>query len=98
MLGPTDRRRQSAGEPRPNRVWEAALKAAELRHVTQHSLRHTYASLLIAQGENPEYISKRWGTPRSRTSPVLESARIGTLGFPDKGDSSWPAFRSLRPA
>jgi hypothetical protein len=30
--------------------------------------------------------------------PVLDSARIGTLGFPDKGDSSWPAFRSLRPA
>jgi hypothetical protein len=34
----------------------------------------------------------------ARASPVLDSARIGTLGFPDKGDSSWPAFRSLRPA
>jgi len=33
-----------------------------------------------------------------KASPVLDSARIGTLGFPDKGDSSWPAFRSLRPA
>jgi hypothetical protein len=34
----------------------------------------------------------------ARASPVLDSARIGTLGFPDRGDSSWPAFRSLRPA
>jgi hypothetical protein len=34
----------------------------------------------------------------ARASPVLDSARIGTLGFPDKGDSSRPAFRSLRPA
>jgi hypothetical protein len=34
----------------------------------------------------------------ARASPVLDSARIRTLGFPDKGDSSWPAFRSLRPA
>jgi hypothetical protein len=24
----------------------------------------------------------------ARASPVLDSARIGTLGFPDKGDSS----------
>jgi len=44
-----------------NRVWEPAVKAAGLRHVTQHSLRHTYASLLIAQGENPKYISEQMG-------------------------------------
>jgi hypothetical protein len=34
----------------------------------------------------------------ARANPVLDSARIGTLSLPDKGDSSWPAFRSLRPA
>jgi hypothetical protein len=34
----------------------------------------------------------------TRASPMLDSARIGTLGFPGKGDLSWPAFRSLRPA
>jgi integrase len=44
-----------------NRVWAPAVKAAGLRHVTQHSLRHTYASLLIAQGENPKYISEQLG-------------------------------------
>jgi hypothetical protein len=26
-----------------------------------HSLRHTFASLLIAQGENPKYISEQMG-------------------------------------
>lgn len=44
-----------------HRVWEPALKAAKLRHVTMHSLRHTYASLRIAQGENPKYISEQMG-------------------------------------
>jgi hypothetical protein len=34
----------------------------------------------------------------ARANRMLDSARIGTLGFPDKGDSSWPAFRSPRPA
>lgn len=44
-----------------HRVWAPALTAAELRHVTMHSLRHTFASLLIAQGENPKYISEQMG-------------------------------------
>ena len=37
------------------------MKAAKLRHVTMHSLRHTFASLLIAQGENIKYISEQMG-------------------------------------
>jgi integrase len=44
-----------------HRVWEPALAAATLRHVTMHSLRHTYASLMIAQGENIKYISEQMG-------------------------------------
>jgi integrase len=44
-----------------HRVWAPALAAAKLRHVTMHSLRHTFASLLIAQGENPKYISEQMG-------------------------------------
>jgi len=44
-----------------NRVWGPAIKAAELRHVTIHSLRHTFASLLIAQSENIKYISEQMG-------------------------------------
>jgi integrase len=44
-----------------NRVWGPAIQAAGLRHVTIHSLRHTFASLLIAQGENIKYISEQMG-------------------------------------
>jgi hypothetical protein len=44
-----------------NRVWLPALAKARLRHVRIHSLRHTYTSLLIAQGENIKYISSQLG-------------------------------------
>lgn len=37
-------------------------KNAKLRPtVGLHSLRHTYASLLIRQGENPKYVSRQLG-------------------------------------
>lgn len=37
-------------------------KGGKLRSsVGLHSLRHTYASLLIRQGENPKYVSKQLG-------------------------------------
>jgi integrase len=62
-----------------NRVWEPAVKAAGLRHVTQHSLRHTYASLLIAQGENPKYISEQLG----HASIQITMDRYGHL-FPNQ--------------
>jgi hypothetical protein len=48
------------------RVWCKALAKAGLRHVRIHSLRHTYASLLIAQGENIKYISSQLGHARSQ--------------------------------
>jgi integrase len=43
------------------RVWAPTLARAGLRHVRIHSLRHTYASMLIAQNENPKYISSQLG-------------------------------------
>lgn len=41
------------------RVFNPALNAAGLRRIRFHDLRHTCASLLIAQGENPKYIQKQ---------------------------------------
>lgn len=41
------------------RVFEPALKNAAIRRIRFHDLRHTCASLLIAQGESPKYIQKQ---------------------------------------
>ena len=38
-----------------------ALERAGLRRIRFHDLRHTYASLLIAQKENPKYIQTQLG-------------------------------------
>ena len=55
-----------AGEPlnhnnMVSRYFNPALKEAGLGHVRFHDLRHTYASLLIEQGENIKYIQSQLG-------------------------------------
>ena len=44
-----------------------ALKAAKLPQIRFHDLRHTYASLLIHQGENIKYIQSQMG----HSSPMV---------------------------
>jgi integrase len=44
-----------------NRWWLPALAKAGLRHVRIHSLRHTFASVLIERGENLKYVSAQLG-------------------------------------
>ncbi len=44
-----------------NRHFNPALEAAELPKIRFHDLRHTYASLLIEQGENIKYIQNQLG-------------------------------------
>jgi integrase len=43
------------------RKYEPALKAAGLQRIRFHDLRHTFASLLIDQGEHPKYIQSQMG-------------------------------------
>jgi integrase len=44
------------------RVFRTCLKAAELsRHFTPHCLRHTYASILLQEGEAPQYVQQQLG-------------------------------------
>ena len=44
-----------------NRHFNPALKEAEIPRIRFHDLRHTYASLLIEQGENIKYIQSQLG-------------------------------------
>ena len=46
------------------RIWEMfakCLKKAEMRHVPFHALRHSFASMLIANGESLAYIKDQLG-------------------------------------
>jgi len=43
------------------KVWYRLVKKAGLRALRLHSLRHTYASLLLQQGESIAYVSKQMG-------------------------------------
>jgi integrase len=44
-----------------NRYFLPALEKAGIERIRFHDLRHTYASLLIDQGENIKYIQKQLG-------------------------------------
>jgi integrase len=44
-----------------DRVFYRLLKAAGLRQVRFHDLRHTFASLLFQQGESPVYVKEQMG-------------------------------------
>lgn len=50
-----------------NRHFLPAIKAAGLERIRFHDLRHTYASLLIQQGENVKYVQSQLG----HSSPMV---------------------------
>ena len=43
------------------RVFEPLLQKAGLRRIRFHDLRHTFASLLLQQGESPQYVREQMG-------------------------------------
>lgn len=49
------------GDNLRRRIFEKALTKAKLRHVRIHDLRHTYASLLIQNGESLAYVKEQLG-------------------------------------
>ena len=50
------------------RDWVRALRRSKLQRIRFHDLRHTYASLLIAQGAHPKYIQVQLGHASIQTT------------------------------
>jgi integrase len=44
-----------------HRIWRSLLAKAGLRHIRIHDLRHTFASLLIQDGESLAYVKEQLG-------------------------------------
>jgi integrase len=66
------------------RALKPALRRARLPQVRLHDLRHTYASLLIAQGDHPKLISEQLG----HASVQITLDRYGHLMDQSYGDAS----------
>jgi len=65
-----------------HRVFEPTLEVAGLRKMRIHDLRHTFASLLINQGENLKYVQQQLGhasitTTVDRYGHLMPDAHIG---------------------
>lgn len=64
------------------RVFEPALQRAGLRKIRIHDLRHTFASMLINQGENLKYVQSQLGhasiqTTVDRYGHLMPDAHVG---------------------
>lgn len=66
-----------------NRIMKPALVRAGLRSVSVHSLRHSYATLMIHQGENMKFIQSQLG----HSSMRVTFDRYGHL-LPAEGDDA----------
>lgn len=80
------------------REFQAALRRTKLREIRFHDLRHTFANLLIDQGEHPKYIQAQMGhssinvtmdTYGHLMNPVNREAskKLDEAVFKENGDS-----------
>lgn len=84
LVFPSERGTPLDGGNMVKRFLLPALRAARLPHVRFHDLRHTYASLLIAQGAHPKLISEQLG----HASVQITLDRYGHLMDQSYGDAS----------
>jgi integrase len=84
LIFPSERGTPLDGRNMVRRYFEPALRKAGLPHMRFHDLRHTFASLLIAQGEHPKLISEQLG----HASVQITLDRYGHLMDRSYGDAS----------
>jgi integrase len=84
-----------------HRDWARVLRRAEVRRIRFHDLRHTYASLLIAQGAHPKYIQAQLGHASIQTTldryghlmpdaHAAEARKLDGLVFGEDGGAAGP--------
>ena len=71
-------------------TWDRARRAAGLPAVTMHSLRHTYASLLIRAGQSVKVVADRLG-PANAAMTLNVYAHL----WPDDEDRSRDAIDAV---
>jgi integrase len=84
LIFPSDRGTPLDGRNVVSRQFEPALRKAGLPRMRFHDLRHTFASLLIAQDEHPKLISEQLG----HASIQITLDRYGHLMDQSYGDAS----------
>jgi integrase len=84
LIFPSERGTPLDGRNVVSRQFEPALRKAGLPRIRFHDLRHTFASLLIAQGEHPKLISEQLG----HASVQITLDRYGHLMDQSYGDAS----------
>jgi integrase len=84
LIFPSERGTPLDGRNMVRRFFEPALCKAGLPRMRFHDLRHTFASLLIAQGEHPKLISEQLG----HASTQITLDRYGHLMDQSYGDAS----------
>jgi integrase len=91
LIFPSERGTPLDGNNLVRRYFEPALRKATLPQIRFHDLRHTFASLLIAQGEHPKLISEQLG----HASVQITLDRYGHLMDQSYGDASGRLEESL---
>jgi len=61
LVFPNEAGKPMFGENLVKRSFKPALRRAGIREIRFHDLRHTYATLLVDQGEHPKYIQEQMG-------------------------------------
>lgn len=84
LIFPSERGTPLDGRNMVRRYFEKALRNAGLPRIRFHDLRHTFATLLIAQGEHPKLISEQLG----HASVQITLDRYGHLMDQSYGDAS----------
>jgi integrase len=91
-----------------SRDWARALRRSKLQRIRFHDLRHTYASLLIAQGAHPKYIQAQLGHASIQTTldryghlmpdvHEAEARKLDRMVFGPAADASAASLEAAKP-